>query len=86
MLAGVGVALRAASGAYLLYAAWGLWCLTEETLLGHGAVGWGQVFVTTLLNPKALIFAFTIIPFGTSGEIGRAGAARGSVAGSARPC
>lgn len=72
LLPGVGVALRAASGAYLLYAAWGLWCRTEEMLLGHGAVSWGQVFVTTLLNPKALIFAFTIIPFGASGEIGRA--------------
>jgi threonine/homoserine/homoserine lactone efflux protein len=64
-----GLALRIASGLYLLHVAWKLWGHTEEMLLRKGGVSLRQVFVTTLLNPKALIFAFAIIPFGSTGDI-----------------
>lgn len=64
-----GLALRIASGLYLLHVAWKLWGHTEAMLLSKGGVSLRQVFVTTLLNPKALIFAFAIIPFGSTGDI-----------------
>jgi len=64
-----GLALRVASSLYLLHVAWKLWRHTEELLLRNGGVSLRQVFVTTLLNPKALIFAFAIIPFGSTGDI-----------------
>jgi len=64
-----GLALRIASSLYLLHVAWKLWGRTEEVLLGKGGVSFREVFVTTLLNPKALIFAFAIIPFGSTGDI-----------------
>jgi threonine/homoserine/homoserine lactone efflux protein len=64
-----GFALRIVSGLYLLHVAWKLWGHTEEMLLGKGGVSLRHVFVTTLLNPKALIFAFAIIPFGSTGDI-----------------
>ena len=48
--------------------AWKLWGHTEEMLLRKGGVRLRRVFVTTLLNPKALIFAFAIIPFGLTLE------------------
>ena len=64
-----GLALRIASGLYLLHVAWKLWGHTEEMLLRKGGVSLRQVFVATLLNPKALIFAFAIIPFGSTGDI-----------------
>jgi threonine/homoserine/homoserine lactone efflux protein len=64
-----GLTLRIVSGLYLLHVAWKLWGHTEEMLLRKGGVSLRQVFVTTLLNPKALIFAFAIIPFGSTGDI-----------------
>jgi threonine/homoserine/homoserine lactone efflux protein len=65
----VAIALRIAVGLYLLRAAWKLWQHTDVSLLGQRAITIGQVFVTTLLNPKAIIFAFTLIPFGGSGDL-----------------
>jgi len=64
-----GLALRIVSGLYLLHVAWKLWGHTEEMLLRKGGVSLRQVFVTTLLNPIALILAFAIIPFGSTGDI-----------------
>ena len=64
-----GLALRIASGLYLLYVAWKLWGHTDEMLLRKRGVSLRQIFITTLLNPKALIFAFAIIPFGSTGDI-----------------
>jgi threonine/homoserine/homoserine lactone efflux protein len=63
-----GLALRVASSLYLLHVAWKLWGHTQEMLLRKGGVSLRQVLVTTLLNPKALIFAFAIIPFGSTGD------------------
>ena len=59
----VAAGLRLAVGAYLALLAVRLW--------RHGAVDLSampvtprQVFVTTLLNPKAIVFALGVIPFG----------------------
>jgi threonine/homoserine/homoserine lactone efflux protein len=56
--------LRLAVGAYLLLLAWKLWRSGGVALVSHALVTPGQVFVTTLLNPKAIVFALGIIPFG----------------------
>jgi threonine/homoserine/homoserine lactone efflux protein len=56
--------LRAAVGAYLLLLALRLWrrgSLVEE---GLAPVTPWQVFLTTLLNPKAIVFALGVMPFG----------------------
>jgi threonine/homoserine/homoserine lactone efflux protein len=56
-----GSALRVSCGLWLAFLAWRHW-----TAAVHGveprAVPFAKVFVTTLLNPKGLIFAFAIIP------------------------
>ena len=61
----LALGLRLAVGAYLVSLAAKLW--------QHGGVGLTespvtprQVFLTTLLNPKALIFALGVIPFATA--------------------
>ena len=53
--------LRLAAGAYLLVLAIKLW--TTPFLVARVVISLRQVFVTTLLNPKALVFALIIIPF-----------------------
>jgi threonine/homoserine/homoserine lactone efflux protein len=65
----LGFALRIATSLYLLHAARKLWGHSKEILLAQSAVRLHQVFVTTLLNPKAVLFAFTIIPFDATGNI-----------------
>jgi threonine/homoserine/homoserine lactone efflux protein len=67
-----GMALRIAAGVYLLYVATGLWNQGELTREPASAVSFIRVFVATLLNPKALIFAFTLIPAGIDGSIAAA--------------
>jgi threonine/homoserine/homoserine lactone efflux protein len=71
LMPGVAFALRIAVGLYLLRAAWKLWRHTDMSLPGQRVITIQQVFVTTLLNPKAIIFAFTLIPFGGSGDLAR---------------
>jgi threonine/homoserine/homoserine lactone efflux protein len=57
---GLKLALQAACAGYLVFTARGLWIRAE---VSRGKiVGFDKVFVTTLLNPKAFIFALTIIP------------------------
>jgi threonine/homoserine/homoserine lactone efflux protein len=61
----LGMSLRILVGIYLLLLAWRLWrhgaaLMTRRVAL----IGSRQVFFTTLLNPKAIIFALGIIPFG----------------------
>jgi threonine/homoserine/homoserine lactone efflux protein len=58
----LAVALKLAVAVYLVWLAIKLWrrpIVVDET---SGAVTFANVFVTTLLNPKALIFALTIFP------------------------
>lgn len=58
-----GVALRIAVCAYLVHLALGFWRHSASACDGHRPVTLKRVFVTTLLNPKAVIFAFTLLPF-----------------------
>ena len=60
----LAAALRAAVGAYLLLLAWRLWRRGAGAVVGVGLVRPGQLFITTLLNPKAIVFALGIVPFG----------------------
>lgn len=55
--------LRVAIGAYLLYAAFELWTRRDVLQGASAGVPASRVFITTLLNPKALVFAFGVIPF-----------------------
>jgi threonine/homoserine/homoserine lactone efflux protein len=58
-------ALRILAGTYLLWVSWRLWSrgraqVTEK----QRVITAGQVFLTTLMNPKSVLFALGIIPFG----------------------
>jgi threonine/homoserine/homoserine lactone efflux protein len=57
----VGIVLKIAVVAYLGWIAFRLWT-HDASLTGTRTVDAAAVFVTTLLNPKALIFALSIIP------------------------
>jgi threonine/homoserine/homoserine lactone efflux protein len=63
-----GSALRVCCGMWLAFLAWRHW-----TAAVHGvearSVPFSRVFVTTLLNPKGLIFAFAIIPWLAAGDL-----------------
>jgi threonine/homoserine/homoserine lactone efflux protein len=57
-----GDLLRAVVAIYLLYLAAVLWRHGGHSVTGGAPVSFGRVFVTTVLNPKAIIFAFTLLP------------------------
>jgi threonine/homoserine/homoserine lactone efflux protein len=59
----IAVVLRATVGAYLILLAVRLWRHGAD-LRSERMVTPPQVFLTTLLNPKALVFALGIVPFG----------------------
>lgn len=56
------IALRVAVVLYLFYLAAVLWRRGALAAAGARPVTLPRVFVTTLLNPKAVIFAFTLLP------------------------
>jgi len=58
----VGIALKAAVVLYLIWTAIKLWRHNAGLTQSEASVGIQAVFVTTLLNPKALIFSLSIIP------------------------
>lgn len=60
----LSLGMRLAVGAYLLWLALRLWRHGSEALALGRVVTPAQLFLTTLLNPKAIIFALGIIPFG----------------------
>ena len=62
----VGVTLKVAVAIYLVWLAIKLWRRPLELDAGVKAVTFTNVFVTTLLNPKALIFSLTILPWQSS--------------------
>lgn len=68
-----GIALRAACAAYLFYAAWRLWREGAEILSSDRPIDVGRVFVTTLLNPKAIVFALVVVPHLAEGDLAGAG-------------
>jgi threonine/homoserine/homoserine lactone efflux protein len=61
----VALGMRVVVGAYLVTLAAKLWRQTA-TDPAVAPVTPGQVFLTTLLNPKALVFALGVVPFGAS--------------------
>lgn len=61
----IGIGLRVILCAYLLHVAWRLFRSGQVGEEANGHVTWRRVFLTTLLNPKVLIFALVVIPFGT---------------------
>jgi threonine/homoserine/homoserine lactone efflux protein len=58
----LGVALKLAVAAYLAWIAVRLWLSGVQVTETAREVTIGNVFVTTLLNPKGLIFSLSIIP------------------------
>jgi threonine/homoserine/homoserine lactone efflux protein len=58
------ILLRTTVVLYLLYLAAKLWLHGAAEISGSNPVTISRVFVTTLLNPKGIIFAFTILPQG----------------------
>jgi threonine/homoserine/homoserine lactone efflux protein len=57
-------ALRVFVGAYLVWVSWRLWNRGRaEVTKSQQVVTAGQVFLTTLMNPKSVLFALGIIPF-----------------------
>lgn len=58
----VSLALRGACGAYLIWSAIHLWREGSSALTSAEPVSFQRVLVTTLLNPKAALFALVIIP------------------------
>ncbi|MDH4078177.1 MAG: LysE family translocator [Nitrospira sp.] len=55
--------VRVVCSCYLLYVAVKLWMSAEKPpISGSKAIGPATVFVTTMLNPKGLLFASTIFP------------------------
>jgi len=66
---GMTTLLRVAIGAYLLYAAFELWTRREGLRGAPAGVPAGRVFITTLLNPKAIVFAFGVIPFSSANVV-----------------
>jgi threonine/homoserine/homoserine lactone efflux protein len=54
--------LRTMIALYLVHAAWTLWQRGAAPAGSEKGIGFDRVFVTTLLNPKALVFAFGVIP------------------------
>jgi threonine/homoserine/homoserine lactone efflux protein len=58
----LGVALKLAVAVYLIYAAVRLWRAPLAISETSSPVGPALVFTTTLLNPKGLVFALSIIP------------------------
>lgn len=65
-LPALGLALRVLVGAYLLHVAWKLWRAAPGGRAA-GLVTPARVFLTTLFNPKALVFALGIVPLGAEG-------------------
>jgi threonine/homoserine/homoserine lactone efflux protein len=62
-------ALRLVIAAYLLYLAIRLWRAGLAIGATQQLIGFRDVLVTTLLNPKALLFALGIIPVHASGSL-----------------
>jgi len=50
------------AAAFLVWSAWKLWANAGHADLAQRGITLGRVFVTTLVNPKALVFAFAIFP------------------------
>lgn len=59
----ISLALKAAAALWILYMATKLWKASNEEVTS-GSVTVRRIFVTTILNPKALVFGLVIFPRG----------------------
>jgi threonine/homoserine/homoserine lactone efflux protein len=57
----IGVMAKLLAAAFLIWSAWKLWSRAGQHTAG-GAIDLQRVFLTTLINPKGLVFAFAIFP------------------------
>jgi|AGTN01.3.fsa_nt_gi Putative threonine efflux protein len=66
----IALGLKLTASLWLVFCAVRLWRQARQTFDANAApVAFRRVFVTTLVNPKALIFAFVIIPQGSLGDM-----------------
>ncbi|MCW5720226.1 MAG: LysE family transporter [Devosia sp.] len=65
----VPLVARLVAVAFLAWSAWKLWSNAGRSDLAQRGITLGRVFATTLINPKALVFAFAIFP--AAGFVGR---------------
>ncbi len=63
----VATVLQAVVALYLVYLATALWRRSSLPLAQGRSITFARVFLTTLLNPKGLIFAFTLLPAAPAG-------------------
>ena len=62
--------LRVLCSLYLVYVAFWLWRSGEREVPASHPINFRRVFLTTLVNPKNLIFAFGIFPIPSAGSNG----------------
>jgi threonine/homoserine/homoserine lactone efflux protein len=66
----IGTALKLAACAWVACCAVRLWReAANDKVCHHGCVSFGRVFITTLVNPKAVIFSLVLIPAGSVEQI-----------------
>jgi threonine/homoserine/homoserine lactone efflux protein len=58
----VPVVAKLLASAFLIWSAWKLWRSAGQADIRQSGITLGRVFATTLVNPKALVFAFAIFP------------------------
>ncbi|QQR37466.1 LysE family transporter [Devosia oryziradicis] len=58
----VPVIAKFIAAAFLTWSAWKLWVNAGHADLERRGITLGRVFATTMINPKALVFAFAIFP------------------------
>jgi threonine/homoserine/homoserine lactone efflux protein len=58
----VPVIAKFVAAAFLMWSAWKLWVNSGHADINQRGITLGRVFATTLINPKALVFAFAIFP------------------------
>lgn len=58
----VPVVAKLIAAGFLLWSAWKLWANAGHADLAQRGITLARVFATTLINPKALVFAFAIFP------------------------
>ena len=66
----VAIALKCVAALYLVSLSVRFWRQPPNAESNVNSAGWRQVFTTTLLNPKGLVFALAIIPFGNPAVAG----------------
>lgn len=67
-----GAILKLVASAWLIWSAWHLWQEGSNTLTRAEPVKFLRVFVTTFLNPKAIVFALVIVPYLKEGRVAEA--------------